>query len=360
MNTKEGILTGSLLVDQDEHVISALLPPLEPEDEKLQWKGLTLRELFLHKEGITLARLELARLEHRGIECRLQNNVRVQLFLSAPRHEHSPSQVHILFMEEEIMEQSAAAHALFRETLASVIAGFAHEVRNPLAAIMSLTEGVLSIPNMEPRALQALYKIPRLIGRVENLLKNTLHYGKPKPPNLQWHQLERLIEEAAESVLLSMRVEGSFRCDRPEHPVPVYTDANHASSILTNLLANALQATQRVDGVSLQVHTQNIPAGFVAVDVIDNGGGIPPPLQERVFEPFFTTKARGTGLGLALARDLSRINNGDVLLLHSSPNGSTFRYLLRIRAPHATRPESRATLTPLAVSPVSTRYTIEP
>ena len=63
----------------------------------------------------------------------------------------------------------------------------------------------------------------------------------------------------------------------------------------------------------------------------DDGPGIPENVAPRIFEPFFTTKATGTGLGLALARDLARMNGGDLRLHHSSAEGTVFRLLLPTR-----------------------------
>jgi signal transduction histidine kinase len=110
----------------------------------------------------------------------------------------------------------------------------------------------------------------------------------------------------------------------------VLIDQGHASSILTNLLMNALQAATEPCGVFLNVQTGgSVPRGYTAVDISDTGTGVPETLRERIFEPFFTTKAKGTGLGLPLARDLARMNGGDVRLLASSSSGSTFRVFIR-------------------------------
>ena len=69
-------------------------------------------------------------------------------------------------------------------------------------------------------------------------------------------------------------------------------------------------------------------APAIAIDVLDLGHGVNETIQSNIFEPFFTTKSDGTGLGLALAREMARLNAGDVILSHSSQQGSTFRLYL--------------------------------
>jgi nitrogen-specific signal transduction histidine kinase len=330
MNHPNGIFVGILRVDTMGVVISVELPPT---DEPLIEQGKNIAETFLHPEGISIALLDRARAAHRGVACQLQNHAWVQLFLSGSPSKEGHANVYVFFSEE----QNTTAHTKFRWTLACVIAGFAHEVRSPLASIMSLAEWVAAQRNIEQASLQALYKIPKLVGRIDNLLESLLQYGKPTPPQQQWHQLGQLLQNVVDSFHLSMRPKGILRLP-PIPSIPIYTDANHTTSILTNLLTNALQATSSADKITIEIHTPPAltPAGFVAVDVIDSGYGISQDIQEHIFEPFFTTKTRGTGLGLALSRDLARMNGGELLLLRSSPSGSAFRYLLRTH----NRPES--------------------
>jgi signal transduction histidine kinase len=349
MTTKNGMFIGLLQIDAKNVVISAKIPMINATEEA-EWEGKTLEDLFLQKEGVTLARLEKARRERSEIDCLLPNNRPAQLFLADRADQQGLYFVYVLFTEEESIGQNTMAHASFRTTLASVISGFAHEVRNPLAAMMSLTEGVLARSPLDNYTEQSLHKITKLIGRIENLLKNTLNYGKPKPPNLEWHQINQLIDETIESVQLSLHTQSTFQQRLTPKVIPVYIDSMHAVSVLTNLLTNAIQSTESAQEISIHSHSptsdSSVPLGFIAIDISDEGEGVPLSLQERIFEPFFTTKARGTGLGLALARDLARINGGDLLLLRSSPAGSTFRFLLRIRAPMTVRVESKAALVP--------------
>jgi signal transduction histidine kinase len=323
MSASELVTIGTLIVDAEGIVLVAQMPPLsKPDGSSHIFVGRSLRDIFTMHNGAPLSLLEEARSDG-GQSARLRDGEVVRLFV------RRNGGIIVLFLQEEILERNAAAHAKLRSTLGSVIAGFAHEVRNPISAIMSITESILYTPNVSEDILSPLSKIPHLVYRIEELLRTALSYGRPKPAVPQWHQLQTLLDDAIESLKLSKLQVDSWRIEVPNHPVLV--DTGHASSILINLLTNALQASDP-SRVSIQVCSGGaLPVGFTAVDVIDRGNGIPENLQDKIFEPFFTTKAKGTGLGLPLARDLARMNGGDVQLLSSCPGRTVFRFLLRNR-----------------------------
>ncbi len=113
----------------------------------------------------------------------------------------------------------------------------------------------------------------------------------------------------------------------------LFVDDTQVVSVLTNLLENAAHAAGP-EGVELRLSAVegDAHALMLAIDVIDHGPGVPDDLRERIFKPFFTNRSEGTGLGLALARDLARLNGGDVVLVSTDATGSTFRLLLPMSA----------------------------
>lgn len=294
--------------------------------------GPPLSRLVCAEDG---APLVLAALSSQGklVPGRLWSGAPVSL-VCAPADSSGRRWLFVLSVQDLLIERTAAAQVRLRTIVGSVIAGFAHEVRNPLAAIVTLVELCISAPGMPLESLEHLAKIQRLVYRVEDLIRLALQYGRPNQPKFGWHQLGRLVEGSIDNVLLVSPEAVRPVAQLPAQPVPVYLDASHAVSILTNLLNNALHATTDKQPVSVVLRTaeepDGPPMGFVAVDIRDAGPGVREELRERIFEPFFTTKAKGTGLGLAIARDLARMNGGDVVLLRSSSQGSTFRFLLRV------------------------------
>lgn len=228
----------------------------------------------------------------------------------------------ITSVNEYLAESQSLARVQLRNTVESIIAGFAHEVRNPMAAILSLTEVALS---QDPAHDSVLVRIPGLVARVESLIKHALAYSRPKPPKRSLHQVDFLIERSTS--LLRPRdthVQLELRGEDDELP-PVMVDLLQAEQVLVNLLENALDAAQ--SRVSVVARDGRTPVASVCLEVSDDGPGVPPDVAPRIFDPFFTTKAHGTGLGLAIARDLARLNGGD-LRLSSGRERTTFELYL--------------------------------
>jgi signal transduction histidine kinase len=248
--------------------------------------------------------------------------------------------VFLFSLQDALLEKTAAAQVKLRTIVGSVIAGFAHEVRNPLAAIVTLLELGISTPGMPEESLEHLLKIQSLVYRVENLLRLALQYGRPTTPKIEVHALENLVEGSIQSI----------KAQHPGAPTPqllsengphyASLDSKHAATIFQNLLQNAVQAASH-QPVTVRVQALSGAAPDLAVDITDQGSGIGEGVRGRLFEPFFSTKGKGTGLGLAIARDLARLNGGDVLLLRPGPGGTTFRVVLRGASPSvpARRPE---------------------
>ena len=351
-----------LLVAEDTRILFADQDFAEKISVRLPaWQGQFLAEyLPCAKAGhlFTSAALKHAAETRQEITCFLQNGLRILIsvrsFLASTQMLRSLLQ-DAGFVEEDIgvVEGEriyllsclcvdhighfyrSAAEVKLRSTIGSIISGFAHEVRNPLTAIVSLTEGAMH-PQMDEESLRALSRIPPLVERIENLIKIALSYGRPRPPKAAWYRLETLLLQAVETLSQAGMPLPPNALPRESLHLPVYVDIDHAMSILTNLIQNAMEEAG-LDGVQIVIDPQ--PAlseerylycsgSLVAIDVYDQGRGVSDAHHESIFEPFFTTKSNGTGLGLALARDLARLNNGDVLLLETSPQGSIFRLLL--------------------------------
>ena len=238
----------------------------------------------------------------------------------------------ITSINEYLAEAQSLARVQLRNTVESIIAGFAHEVRNPMAAILSLTEVAMQ---QDPALDSVLVRIPGLVARVESLIKHALAYSRPKPPKRSLHQVDFLIERSASllrprDTAVRLDLEGDDGLlDAP----PVMVDLHQAEQVLVNLLENALDAAR--SEVTVRVRDGGTPMASVCVAVTDDGPGVPAEVAPRIFDPFFTTKAHGTGLGLAIARDLARLNGGD-LRLASVPGRTTFELFLPI-TPSAVR-----------------------
>ena len=195
--------------------------------------------------------------------------------------------------------------------LGRMTGGLAHEIRNPIAAMRLKAENALAAaPERQPAALRAIVgQIDRLEGLVQSLLAlvQPLHLAPQRIDLPAWLQerLDAVAPRAAErGVALALR---------PGAPGDAVFDPQHMGRAIDNLLDNAVrhapQGGRVVLGAALQA------GGRLVLQVDDDGPGVPEALQARLFEPFATGRADGTGLGLALAREVALAHGGDLLYL---------------------------------------------
>jgi C4-dicarboxylate-specific signal transduction histidine kinase len=114
----------------------------------------------------------------------------------------------------------------------------------------------------------------------------------------------------------------------PSEALTVKADAIEMEQVLFNLLRNAMEALQQVNGERTITITAAIQGQYVQVEVADNGPGIAPHLRSELFTPFVTSKEGGTGLGLALSQRLIERAGGELLLQDTQGAGAVFRILL--------------------------------
>jgi signal transduction histidine kinase len=230
--------------------------------------------------------------------------------------------------DDALVERTALAAVQLRSTIQSIIAGFAHEVRNPLAAILSIAES--SLQNVtEPTHVQSeLERIPALVERIESLIHQAMDYSRPSTPKKKSFPVLGLVNNALD-MLKTKYQHVDIVTDVSDDLPLVLVDSGQIERTLINLLDNACcVARSRVTLVARRASGPTTCA--LLVDIRDDGPGIPEGIQKRIFEPFFTTKAKGTGLGLAIARDLARINGGDLRLRSSGSEGTVFRLCLAL------------------------------
>jgi signal transduction histidine kinase len=183
----------------------------------------------------------------------------------------------------------------------------------------------------DPDVRRLLPRLERTIDRAAGLASSTLKYGRAdeKPPDLARVDVLSAIEEAAadslplfEGIVFSYDIEPRLAC---------IADPEHLQRILGNLMRNAGQALKdhpRADK-SLRVRALRIE-GRCEIEVIDRGPGVRDNIRARLFEPFVSAapEAGGAGLGLAIARELTRAMGGELELTRTGAEGSTFRITL--------------------------------
>lgn len=212
--------------------------------------------------------------------------------------------------------------------LGRISSTFAHEVRNPLASIVSALD-LLKGPLGETDRAEVIALAEARVGHLRSLLDDSLRLvrsfrGLPEPVDLA-----EVLASARALAVGDPLFQGIELVLEVPDPLPQpFSYAEPLRQALTNLLINAAHAQGPGGRVRLVVEAD---AREVCVAVVDQGPGIPASLRERVFEPFWTTKPQGTGLGLAFVRRLAEASGGRALAADTPPPGAR----LEIRLPLA-------------------------
>ena len=217
------------------------------------------------------------------------------------------------------------------ERLAAVgrlAAGLAHEVRNPIAAIQGLVEGLADEGGGEGESAAYAERIQRQIHRINSLINSCLALG-PRATATDRLDPRVLLERVLGRTAGGDRIGRCFAEDLDE----IQVDGRQIEEGLEALLSNALEACDG-DSSKVSVGLRNADPGRVLIEVADHGAGIPSHLTEQIFEPFFTTKPQATGLGLASAR-MAALRNDGFLELFSAADLTVFTLSLPAANPEA-------------------------
>jgi signal transduction histidine kinase len=224
-------------------------------------------------------------------------------------------------LRDTLEEMRKALHARDeeRETL---LAGIAHEVRNPLGA-MDLFAGLLA-EELAGRPEEAhVARIRSELAGLSKVVEEFLDYARARPPVREPVDAGLLVAEVADlaqplasqrSVSLGVEGQGSVRADREQ-----------LRRALVNLLRNAVEAAPPASVVDVAV---KVAGGEAVFEVRDRGGGLAPEARASLFRPFFTTKERGTGLGLALAKKVAEAHDGTLDLEDREGGGTVARLVV--------------------------------
>ena len=231
-------------------------------------------------------------------------------------------------MQEEVRQSLRSRARLV--ALGEAVAKINHDLRNMLTSAQMASERLSS--SSDPLVAKALPRLERALGRAAALARNVLEYGKSEEaaPQLQKMLLARVVAVAAEDAGLE---EDGVRLvrDLPAR-MTVKADSDQLHRILVNLMRNARQAIEsdpareKKGRITVRAEARD---GVVALRITDDGPGIPERLAGRLFEPFVSGRAsEGTGLGLTISRELAANHGGELRLLDTGPEGTTFELRL--------------------------------
>jgi len=234
---------------------------------------------------------------------------------------------------EKAALEARLSEAQRMETIGNLAGGVAHEVRNPLNAIMALTDALDREIGANPEYRTFMQHMRTQVDRLSTLMNDLLELGKPvDQARLRAESLTEICALSVDAWKQSKWGHGrevvtSF--SREGQGAYVLADAKKLQQVFINLLDNAAQHSPEGEPVRIEVPP---PAGeWAEVRIADRGSGIPGDILPRVFDTFFTTRRGGTGLGLSIVKHIVEKHGGAITLANNaSPPGCTANVVLPV------------------------------
>jgi len=231
-----------------------------------------------------------------------------------------------------------------------LVSGIAHELNNPLTAIMGYAQLLLG-RGLSPGPLTEAEHIYREAERARRIVKNLLFFARESKPERSQTNFNEIVERTLALRGYELKIENiSVDCSLAENLPPTLADPYQLQQVFLNLLVNAEQALLHSRGggrVSIRTYQPSVQR--VAFEVADDGPGVSREIASRIFDPFFSTKApgEGTGLGLSIVYGIVKQHGGDVYFENQTGGGA--RFVVDLPLVSAAEVESHEDISPNAV-----------
>ena len=226
-------------------------------------------------------------------------------------------------------------HAEKMAAVGQLVSGVAHEVNNPLTAILGFADLLMESPDLSEAARKDLRVILQEAQRTKQIVQNLLSFARQMPPQRNPVQLNTILRKTIQLRSYDFNSHGVEVIEHLDEGLPdVIGDAHQLQQVFLNILNNAYDAVREV-GRPARIEIMSTKADdTVEVSFSDNGNGI--TQADKIFDPFFTTKeiGKGTGLGLSICYGIVKEHAGEILC-HNNIGGKGATFIVRLpAAPH--------------------------
>ncbi|MBM4338973.1 MAG: GAF domain-containing protein [Deltaproteobacteria bacterium] len=228
-------------------------------------------------------------------------------------------------------------------SLGTLTAGLAHEIRNPLVAIKTLTQLLPERLHDEEFRSHFLNIAAGEVDRISRLVNELLDFARPSNPKLEFEEINTILDGmillvTTESKKKSIQIAKQYTQDLPS----VKVDREQIKQVFLNILLNAIEATPEYGEITVKTRSFLKPGGepYLQVEFKDTGCGIPKEHLEEIFNPFYTTKTSGSGLGLSISNQIVQDHKGYIDVESSLNQGTSFFVNLPVDQDHPRRRQS--------------------
>jgi signal transduction histidine kinase len=215
------------------------------------------------------------------------------------------------------------------KTLGELAAGIVHEIRNPLAAMKTAGEIIVSKSNSEDKRSEFGNLIVTEVDRLNGIIEAFLQYARPSPPSLQLANINQILDSTIlliDNIAKRQQIEIIKKYQNTTPDISI--DSGQLKQAFLNLLMNAVQSMPT--GGTLEIRTE-ADARQWQIRIKDTGSGIPESELVKAFQPFYTTKEGGVGLGLSIAKRIIEEHRGELVLNSLPGQGTEVTILLPIQ-----------------------------
>ena len=228
------------------------------------------------------------------------------------------------------MLQAKLMHTEKMAAVGQLVSGVAHEVNNPLTAILGFADLLMENPAVPPEAKKDLRVILQEAQRTKQIVQNLLSFARQMPPQRRPLQINTILSRTLQLRAYDfsshcIEVVEHFHSNLPE----VVGDSHQLQQVFLNIINNAYDAVRETRRPARIEIMTSLTGGFAEISFRDNGCGIAHP--ERIFDPFFTTKevGKGTGLGLSICYGIVREHAGEIFC-HNNESGPGATFIVRL------------------------------
>ncbi|HCJ67735.1 MAG TPA: hypothetical protein DHV62_10590 [Elusimicrobia bacterium] len=237
----------------------------------------------------------------------------------------------ILLIIRDVTEKVALETQLIRSeklaALGQLVAGIAHEINNPLTAVLGFSQLLVTEPEVKGEIKEDLLRIKQEAERARKIVQGLLSFSRPNKPQKEPININELLEKILSMREYQLRVNNIEIIKNLDSNLPqVSIDPYQLEQVFLNIIVNAEQAileTNKKGKLLIGTKKEN---GYLKISFTDSGPGISKENLLKIFDPFFSTKdvGKGTGLGLSITYRIIEQHNGKIYALSEEGQGTTF------------------------------------